>query len=182
VPAVIRLLRGDRETLGRMADELAETLGREATTYKLALVELAEGIVSAAREQGAVHLPVDHPFWAQFDPQDAEALSSALAQMGYRSDGHGGWLGGRTPDPRELAIAVAHIGYDIRTLRRIPTVQELPTLMRGASIAAEQFLASRAPDLMLDEMVELLGARAERLSVLWDDWGRVRPVLLERAD
>jgi hypothetical protein len=181
VPAIFRLLRGDRGTLTRIAEDLAVTQGREASTYQLLLVELAEGIVDAAREEGAVHLPEGHPFWDQFEPEEAQALSTTLARMGYRSDGQGGWLAGRSPNPNEMAIAVAHIGYDIRTLRRIPSANELPMLLRGAWIAAEDHLARIAPDMMLDEMVELLGARAERLAVLWDDWGRVRPLLLDRT-
>ena len=39
--------------------------------------------------------------------------------------------------------------------------------------------ATRAPDLELSEMVAVLGRRSERLSELWNRWGRVRPLLLE---
>ena len=42
----------------------------------------------------------------------------------------------------------------------------------------QEFLASRAPDLAVGKLIDLLGPRAERLGELWDMWGRLRPLLL----
>ena len=36
-------------------------------------------------------------------------------------------------------------------------------------------------DLTLGELVAMLGRRADGLAMLWNDWGRVRPLLLEDA-
>jgi hypothetical protein len=46
-------------------------------------------------------------------------------------------------------------------------------------VAADEYLAGAAGDLTLAEMVEMLGRRADGLVDLWNNWGRVRPLLLE---
>jgi hypothetical protein len=46
------------------------------------------------------------------------------------------------------------------------------------TVAADEFLAMRAPDLDLGEMVAVLGRRSEQLSELWNRWAQVRPLLL----
>jgi hypothetical protein len=34
---------------------------------------------------------------------------------------------------------------------------------------------------MLGELVTMLGRRADALTEIWNDWGRVRPVLLDES-
>ena len=53
-------------------------------------------------------------------------------------------------------------------------------LIRRATGATEPTKLS-AGDLTLGELVAMLGRRAEGLAMLWNDWGRVRPLLLEDA-
>jgi hypothetical protein len=40
-------------------------------------------------------------------------------------------------------------------------------------------LVDVASELALGEMVALLGRRADGFTDLWDDWGRIRPLLLQ---
>ena len=54
-------------------------------------------------------------------------------------------------------------------------------LYRDVIVAADEHLAATAGDLSLSELVALLGRRADGLADLWNEWGRVRPLLLEGA-
>ena len=58
----------------------------------------------------------------------------------------------------------------------------MPDLFAEVTVAADEFLATRAPDLDLGEMVAVLGRRSERLSEVWNRWGRIRPLLLVAAE
>ena len=53
-----------------------------------------------------------------------------------------------------------------------------PTSTRNADVAADEWLAHKAGDLSLGEMVDALGPRAGDLADVWNAWGRVRPLLL----
>ncbi len=59
-----------------------------------------------------------------------------------------------------------------------PSRADLDHLWRGVTIAAIEFVQARATDLSLDAMAALLGPRAHGLSDLWDNWGRMRRLLL----
>ncbi|CAN5719151.1 hypothetical protein BH18CHL1_BH18CHL1_07430 [soil metagenome] len=48
-------------------------------------------------------------------------------------------------------------------------------------MAADEFLGQCATGLELEQMLGFLGRRAEALDALWDDWGRVRPILMSEA-
>ena len=54
-------------------------------------------------------------------------------------------------------------------------------LFADVTVAADEHLAGAASDLTLGELVAMLGRRADGLAMLWNDWGRVRPLLLEDA-
>ena len=46
-------------------------------------------------------------------------------------------------------------------------------------VAADEYVTAMAGDLTLGEMVALLRGRAEPLADLWNNWGKIRPLLLE---
>ena len=46
-------------------------------------------------------------------------------------------------------------------------------------MAATEHLASAAGDLTLGELVAMLGRRADGLADIWNEWGRIRPLLLD---
>lgn len=175
------VLRGDRQTLLALALHMAEETGVEAGRLQLLLLELREQIAARALEASALRFPDNHPFWSQFPAADGRQMAGSLAAMGYRFDGRGGWVDGRTPTVRELLLSMSHIGYDPRTLRRPPTQEQIDALWQGTVVVVDEFLASQAPALELDEVMNCLGPRAARLTELWDMWGRLRQLLLTPA-
>ena len=54
-------------------------------------------------------------------------------------------------------------------------------LFSEVRVAADEYLAGNAGDLTLGEMVTMLGRRADGLAELWNQWGTIRPLLLEDA-
>jgi hypothetical protein len=48
-------------------------------------------------------------------------------------------------------------------------------------VAADEYVAAAAGGLTLGELVTLLGRRADGLTELWNEWGSVRPILLEAS-
>jgi len=175
---VALLLRGDRESVERLAMRLAEETGVDAGRLQLLLLELREAVVEQALASNALRLPVQHEYWDQFSTDDQRKLVASLAAMNYRFDGVGGWADQRIPSPREVAFAVSHTGIDPRTLRRPAGQQMINELWRGTTVLVESYLAACAPALELEQVSACLGPRASELSELWDMWGRIRPLLL----
>ena len=177
-PALTRLLQGDHAAVTAVASQLAEATGLEAGRLQVLLVELRELAVARAIEESALAFPDDHPFWSQLYPDDSQRVVHALASMGYRFDGHRGWLDGRVPTTRDLAMALSHAGHDPRSIRRLPGPKEIEVLWHGTRLLVEEFLLARAPALDLGELTVALGPRAASLGELWDSWGALRPLLL----
>jgi len=59
-----------------------------------------------------------------------------------------------------------------------PNAQEIADLYRTVRVASDAFVAANAPALSLGELVNLLGRRSEALADLWNEWPRVRELLL----
>ena len=150
----------------------------EAGRLQLLLLELREAIATRALEESALRFPPNHPFWSQFPADGGRQVAASLYSMGYRFDGHGGWANDRVPTIRELGVALSQVGLDPRLLRRPAGQEALVTLWQGTTVVVEEYLAARAPDLELQQVIACLGSRAARLSELWDMWGRLRPLLL----
>lgn len=178
-PRLTRLLMGDRAEVAAVARQLAQAIGLDEGRLQLLLVELRELAVARAIEENAVAFPDDHPFWSQVGVEDARPVVHALASMGYRYDGDSGWLDGRVPTTRDLALALSHAGYDPRSIRRLPSPKEIHNLWHGTRLVVDEFLFERAPDLELGELSTALGPRSARLGELWDSWGRLRPLFLQ---
>ena len=49
------------------------------------------------------------------------------------------------------------------------------------TVTADEYLAGIAGDLTLAEMVTMLGRRADGLAEVWNNWGRIRPLLLDEG-
>jgi hypothetical protein len=177
-PAVVALLRGDRRMLQSVVSRLAEEIGEDAGRLQLLMLDLRDAIITAGRSAGVFNFPPRHPFWGQFSLAEGRAMAAALATLNRRFDGRDGWDGGQAAQPRELAMAISLAGRDPRSVRPYPSVAELETLWQGTTVAAAEFLFANAPDLRLEGMIGLLGARADALAELWDNWGRLRPMLL----
>jgi hypothetical protein len=172
------LMRGDRQTLLGLALRLAEETGFEAGRMQLLLLELREQITTRALDEYAFAFPPNHPFWSQFHVDIARGVAASLSAMGYRFDGVGGWADGRSPQIRDLALALSYSGYDPRTLRRPAGQAAIDALWQGTRLRTEEYLLARAPQLTLQQIVDLLGPPGGRLGELWDMWGRLRPLLM----
>lgn len=177
-PEIVRLLRGETAARERLVAQLAGSDPQEQRHYQLWLSELIDAIFAASIETAILDFPDEHPFWSAFDRAQSRDITVALASLGYRFDGLGGFASDRVPGQRELALAVGYAALDPMRIRQWPTVTEMPELFGQVTVAADEFLATRAPDLDLGEMVAVLGRRSEQLSELWNRWAQVRPLLL----
>ncbi|MHB8400324.1 MAG: hypothetical protein ACYDCI_15530, partial [Candidatus Limnocylindrales bacterium] len=180
-PAILRLLGGDGATLDRVAAALAQGDPDEEGRWRIGLLGLVDAIGGRAVEACAFIFPDDHPFWGYFTSAQARDVALALSSLGFRSDGAGGFADERVPGQRELSLALGYAGLDPMRIRRWPTEAELPHLYREVGVAADEYIAGAAPALTLGELLTLLGRRADGLTDLWNAWGRIRPLLLERT-
>jgi len=178
-PLIVKLLRGDRVATNRVVVGLAGNDPAEQRHWQLRLGQLVEAIVARAIEASAFQFPRDHPFWGPFSQVQCRDIATALASLGYRFDGLGGFADGRVPSQRDLSLAVGYAGLDPMRIRQWPNEQAMTDLYREVEVAADEFLAAAAGSLTLAEMVALLRGRAEDLTDLWNDWGRIRPLLLQ---
>jgi hypothetical protein len=178
-PLVVTLLRGDRAALAHAASVLGGDDAAARRTWTLELGRFLEAIVDRAIEAASLDFPTDHPFWGAFSLAQNREIAAALASLGYRFDGLGGWLDGRVPSQRDLSLAVGYAGLDPMRVRRWPTESEAAELYRDVRVAADEYLVAAAGGFTLGELVSLLGRRADALTEIWNAWGRVRPMLLE---
>ncbi len=181
VPPISLVLQGDRDTLRSLSLRLADETGVDAGRLQLLLLELREQIASSALEENFLQFPDSHPFWSQLPRRDGRQVAASLSSMGFRFDGSGAWLDDHSPTIRELALAISHVGIDPRSMRRPPDLAAVGQLWLGTTVSVEEYVATKAPDLELEQVINCLGARAGRLSELWDLWGRLRPLLLTPA-
>jgi hypothetical protein len=177
-PAILRLLRGDRTTLGDLVARLAGDDDAERKRWQRSLSELVEAIVGRSIEAAALTFPHEHYFWGAFTLGQNRDIVAALASLGFRFDGLGGWIDDRVPGQRDLSLAVGYAGLDPMRVRRWPNEAEMHALFSDVAVAADEYLAETAGGLTLGELVDVLGRRADGLTELWNDWGKVRPLLL----
>jgi hypothetical protein len=178
---LVEILHGDEGALDEVVAALAPDSVEEARRWHQELSALRDALVAAAIDAALVDPPRDHPFWSMFSAEEAREIAMALASLGYRYDGRGGFSDGRLPSTRDLALAIGYARMDPLRIRRWPGPAEIPYLLDGAHVAVEDFVLAGAPDLTLGQMVGLLGRRAPALTTLWDQWGRVRPLLAAAA-
>lgn len=179
-PVIFLLLRGDggamSRTVARLADDPADR-----RRWQDALAELVEAIIAVSISQSTLDFPTEHPFWGPFTREQDRDIVTALSSLGFRFDGLGGWVDERVPAQRDLSMAMGYAGLDPMRLRQWPTEAEMRNLFADVTVAADEHLAGAASDLTLGELVAMLGRRADGLALLWNEWGRVRPLLLEDA-
>jgi hypothetical protein len=176
--AIVRLLRGNRATLSILVDRLADADPASRRHWQLLLSNLVDALAAAAIEEAFFEFPPGDPFWGLFTPDQALEVARGLAALGFRYDGLGEFADGHVPGQRDLALAVGAAGMLPVRIRFWPNAAETAALFRSVRVATDLFVAQRAPALTLGEVVLILGRRAEQLTELWNDWPRVRPVLL----
>jgi len=174
-----RILRGDRDAMQRAVARLAGDDPEARRLWQAHLGNLVEALVARSIEASAFDFPIDHPFWGPFSQAQNRDIAAGLSSLGFRFDGFGDWVDERLPSQRDLALAVGYAGLDPMRVRRWPTEAETRDLLRDIRVAADEYIAGAAGGLTLGELVTLLGRRADGLAELWNQWGSVRPVLLE---
>jgi hypothetical protein len=179
--AIIRLLRGDREVMTRIAAQLGGDDESERRRWQLEIAGLLEALVARTIEASAFDYPSDHPFWGMFGRAQCRDISAALASLGYRHDGFGAWADDRIPSQRDLSLAVGYAGLDPMRIRTWPSETEMGELLRDVTVAADEYVWEAAGSLSLGELISLLGRRADPLTELWNEWGTIRPLLLAPA-
>jgi hypothetical protein len=147
--------------------------------WQLVLSDLVDAILADSIEAASLDFPKDHPFWGPFPTDQSRDIIHALSSLGYRFDGLGGWVDGRAPSQRDLSLALGYAGIDPVRIRPWPTEAEVEGLLRDVTVAADERLVGAAGDLTLGELVTMLGRRADGLADAWNEWGRLRPLLLE---
>jgi hypothetical protein len=178
-PLVIEsIVTGDRVALELAATRIAEHMGRSPAEIQLQLQELLDAVLSAAAEDGFLVFDQAHPFWRSLTFDEARDVIDALARLGFIFEPTEGWHAGRAPAPSDLSMALAYAGLDARNMRDLPTADDLRVLPGSIGVDGRAFLAARAPELAVDNVVRVLGRRASTLEPLWNEWGQVRPTLL----
>ena len=180
-PRMFRLLRGDDGALEALVASLGGDDVDGQARWRVGLASLRDAIVADALDHAFLGFPHDHRFWGLNTQQQNRDIVGALGSLGYRMDGAGGWLDDRRPGQRELSLALGYSGLDPMRVRHWPDEREVTELFSEVSVAADEYVAGAAGDLTLAEMVDMLGRRADRLAELWNQWGRIRPLLLEEA-
>lgn len=178
-PRILRMLRGDGDAVRTVVQDVAGDDPVEQRRWQLLLSNLVDACVARAIEASSLEFPTDHGFWGPFSQAQSRDIATALASMGYRFDGLGGFADGRVPGQRDLSLALGYAGLDPMRLKAWPTEATMPNLFEDVRVAADEYVASAAGELTLGEMVALLRGRAEPLADLWNNWGKVRPLLLE---
>ncbi len=180
-PTMFRLLRGDREAMTALVVRLGGSDPAEQRRWQLDIGRLVDAIVAVAIEATSLEFPPDHVFWGMFTATQDREIAEALSSLGYRFDGLAGFVDDRVPTQRDLSLALGYAGLDPMRIRHWPTDAEMAALYAEVSVAADEHLAATAGDLSLGELIALLGRRADPLAELWNEWGHVRPLLLEGA-
>ncbi|TAK00056.1 MAG: hypothetical protein EPO36_09950 [Chloroflexota bacterium] len=176
-PAIIRILRGDHRVLLRVVEELAGADDAMRRPWQAAIVGLAESLIRGAIQAGTLTFPVGNPFWDTFTTAQCRTIAGSLAASGFRFDGIDGWADDHVPTYRDMTAAVAVAGTEPRRIRAWPTQEQIAGLYREVTVAADDFLVRRSPDLDLVEVRELAGTKVPELQLLWQHWDLARPVL-----
>ena len=146
------------------------------------LTKLVDAILADAIEASALEFPTDHPFWGPFGPSQGRDIvhrprhRSASGSTG----GAAGWTSGspRNATCRWRSATSASTRCASASGR---TRRPCDSLFGEVQVAADEYLAVNAGDLTLGEMVTMLGRRADALAELWNQWGTIRPLLLQDA-
>jgi len=176
---ILRILRGDREAMRRAVAGLAGGEEDGGRRWQARLSGLVEALIARSIEASAFDFPLDHFFWGPFSQTQNRDIAAGLSSLGFRFDGFGGWVDERVPSQRDLSLAVGYAGLDPMRVRHWPNESEMGELLADVRVAADEYVAGAAGGMTLGELVTLLGRRADGLTDLWNDWGKVRPVLLE---
>ncbi len=175
---ILRIFAGDRPSREALVAALAGQDPEEHRRWRLVIADFVDAVVARSIEDSYLEVRDEHPFWATFDRTERRDIVTALAALGFRFDGMGGFADERVPGQRDLSLAVGYAGLDRMRVRNVPRESELARLFAGATVAADEWLVAQAGDLSLGRMIDALGSRSGELADAWNAWGRIRPLLL----
>ena len=115
--------------------------------WQLLVSDRVDAIVAGAIDAAALSFPEDHVFWGPYTQSECREIASAMAALGYRFDGLGGFADGRVPSQRDLSLALGYAGEDPMRVRRWPTEADMPALFRDVQVDAGRYLAETAARL-----------------------------------
>lgn len=176
-----RMLRGDHRAMVEVVDAIAGAHSRQRRAWELLLGGLVAGMADVAVRESVIDFPMGTAFWDTFTIEQCRRIVAALHSMGYRYDGHAGWVESRVPTYRDLSRALADVGVEPRRVRAWPTQTEIAGLFVGARPAPEELLAAAGPDYTATDVQALLGEHAAGLADLWATWEAVRPALFHES-
>ena len=177
-PTIARLLRRDRSAMNRLVDALAGADIDQRRRWQLLLSNFVDAVVATAIDSGCLEFPSGNRFWNQFDREQAREVARGLASLGFRYDGMSQFADGHVPERRDLAVAVGQAGMHSVRVRNWPLPEENAGLMANVRVDTDLLLAEGAPSFTRGELLRLLGWRSEQLADLWNEWPRLRPLLL----
>jgi hypothetical protein len=177
--ALERMLRGEHRAMAEVLDQVAGPDSLRRREWELLLGGLVEAMEGVAVREAVIDFPMGTAFWDAFTVEQCRRIVGALATMGYAYDGRDGWVDSRVPAYRDLSTALADVGIDPRRIRHWPHSTDIAGLFVGARPAPEELLAAAGPAYDVDDVRELVGARAAELRDLWLAWDAVRPALFE---
>jgi hypothetical protein len=180
-PRIFLLVRGDRAVMSEVVSAMAGDDPDLERRWRSALSDLVDAILADSIDAVSLEFPAEHAFWGPFTQEQGRDIARALASLGYRFDGLGGWVDERIPSQRDLSLALGYAGIDPMRIRHWPTEAESAALYAEVSVAADERLVGAAGDLTLGELVTMLGRRADGLADVWNDWGRLRPLLMQEV-
>ena len=180
-PALTRMLRGDQDAIFAVTNRLAGADAIERRSWEIAIRNIIDAVVARAIVEGWLDFPVGNPFWDTFTVAQCRSIAAALAAAGYEFNGVDGWAESRVPTYRDLTIAVADAGLEPRRIRAWPTQEEIGNLYLEVSAASDEYVASHAPNLDLEELHELVGFGDTERARVWANWDRVHTVLTTRV-
>lgn len=178
---IVRLVRREDQIMSELVDKLAGSDPTDRARWQLNLTTFIDSVVAAAIDEACFEFGPGNAFWDQFTAADSREIARGLAALGFRYDGMGGFVDGRVPTNRDVAMAVGQAGLLPVKIRHWPSAEEAANLLQGVHVSADTFIAARAPALTLGELVRMLGRRAEYLPDLWNDWPRCRPLMFSTA-
>ncbi len=180
-PAIVRLLQGDGRVMAGLVGKLGGADREQQSRWQACLSDFVDAVVEAAMDQGYFIFPSEHPFWGQFTAEQARELARGLASLGFRYDGQRGFADDRAPGPRDLTLAAGSAGLPTVRVRYWPAVEDAALIYQDIGVDAVEVLVEKAPGATMEELMHLVGRRAAAMGDLWNDWPRVRPLLVGHA-
>ncbi|MBX3030345.1 MAG: hypothetical protein KF809_09310 [Chloroflexi bacterium] len=172
------LLAGEADARHDLARQMADLTGGQASRWSLLLQGFVDALVESAIAHDRLRFDRQHPLWAQLTPGEARIVIARLRDIGFRYDPVDGWYGDRSPQPRDLAVALAYVGIEAVVLRPQPSSDDLRRLPESISVATHDHLLEAAPGLSLDAVHRLVGTHAPGMADLWDHWADLQELLL----